>query len=104
MSAVISMAGVQLPLGAAAKLGLMLHRTGNFALSVRIGRAVDDARSVIAFEREDGEVIPRAIANDPSSRFRELRDALGDLAGDDSENGSSPRAPRTAKVPPDASA
>jgi hypothetical protein len=103
-SADISMAGVQLPLGAAAKLALMLHRSGNFALSVHIGRAVDDARSVVALEREDGEAILRAIADDPSSRFRELRDALGDFAGDDSEKVSSPRAPRTAEAPPDASA
>ena len=74
----ITVAGLELSPGTVARLALELHRAGEFALAVHVGRAVDQARPEIPLERDDRGAILRVIADDPSGRFEELRHALSE--------------------------
>jgi hypothetical protein len=77
----ITVAGVELSPGTVARLALELHRAGEFALSIYIGRAVDQARAEIPLERVDRGPILRVIVDDPTGRFEGLRRALSELEG-----------------------
>jgi hypothetical protein len=77
-SEAIVVAGVELSPSAAAELALRLARTGEFALSAHVGRAVDQVRDQIDLDTRDHPAILAAIGDEPPPNLARLRSALLD--------------------------
>jgi hypothetical protein len=68
-------AGVDIPASTVAKLALVLHRAGEDALAMRVGRAVDNQRQAVDLNRRECGDILRVLEDAPDG-LTPLREAL----------------------------
>jgi hypothetical protein len=72
----IRVAGVELPPSVVADLALRLHRAGELALSIHIGRAVDQSRDEVPLHARDYGTLLATLREGLSADLARLRAAL----------------------------